>query len=38
MGIFDLFRRAPSITAEEVREHIEHKRPEEYCLLDVRQP
>ncbi len=38
MGIFDLFRRAPSIGAEEVREYIEHKRPEEYCLLDVRQP
>jgi rhodanese-related sulfurtransferase len=37
MNIFNFFKRAPSITPDEVREFIEHKTPEEYCLLDVRQ-
>ena len=37
MNIFNLFKRAPSISPEEVREYIEHKAPQEYCLLDVRQ-
>jgi rhodanese-related sulfurtransferase len=37
MNIFNLFKRAPSVSPEEVREYIERKRPAEYCLLDVRQ-
>jgi len=38
MKLFDLFKRVPSISPAEVREYIEHKRPDKYFLLDVRQP
>jgi rubrerythrin len=38
MGFFDLFKPAPSISPEEVRDYIKDKKPDEYCLLDVRQP
>lgn len=38
MGIFDFFKRAPSITPEQAREYIQGRRSDEYCLLDVRQP
>ena len=38
MGIHDMFKPAPSVTADEVREVVEKKSPGEYCLLDVRQP
>ena len=38
MGFFDMFRRTPGISASEVRRYIQEKSPDEYCLLDVRQP
>ena len=38
MGIFDLFKKAPSISAAEVHTYIQERQPLEYCLLDVRQP
>ncbi|MDA8084637.1 MAG: rhodanese-like domain-containing protein [Nitrospiraceae bacterium] len=38
MGIFDLFRKAPCISTDEVRAYIRDKAPSEYCLVDVRQP
>jgi rhodanese-related sulfurtransferase/rubrerythrin len=38
MGFFDIFKPVPSITAGEVREYIENRDPDTYCLIDVRQP
>ena len=38
MGIVDYFRQAKTMTAEEVREFLKNKNPEEYNLVDVRQP
>jgi rhodanese-related sulfurtransferase len=38
MGILDYFRPVSSMTAEEVREFLRYKNPEEYNLVDVRQP
>ena len=38
MGILDYFKSVPSMTAEEVRRFLAEKRPDEYNLVDVRQP
>jgi rhodanese-related sulfurtransferase/rubrerythrin len=38
MALMDFFRRIESWTAEEVRTFIEARRPEEYIIVDVRQP
>jgi len=38
MGIVDYFKSAMSMTAEEVREFLKNKNPDEYNLVDVRQP
>ena len=38
MGIADYFKPVMSMSAEEVREFLKHKNPEDYNLVDVRQP
>ena len=38
MGITDYFKAVSSMTAEEVREFLKNKNPDEYNLVDVRQP
>jgi rhodanese-related sulfurtransferase len=38
INLFDLFKSVPSISPDEVREYMKGKRPDEYILLDVRQP
>lgn len=38
MSISDYFKPVLSMTSEEVREFLRDKSPEEYNLLDVRQP
>jgi len=38
MGIVDYFKSAMSMSAEEVREFLKNKNPDEYNLVDVRQP
>ncbi len=38
MGILDYFRPVSTMTAEEVRKFFRDKSPEEYNLVDVRQP
>ena len=38
MGIADYFKTVSSMTAEEVREFLRNKNPDEYNLVDVRQP
>ena len=38
MGIADYFKTVSSMTAEEVREFLKNKNPDEYNLVDVRQP
>jgi len=38
MGILDYFKSVSTLTAEEVREFLRDRDPEEYNLLDVRQP
>ena len=38
MGIVDYFKQTRTMTAEEVREFLKHKNPEDYNLVDVRQP
>ena len=38
MGIADYFKPVSSMTAEEVREFLKNKNPDEYNLVDVRQP
>ncbi|MEW5743933.1 MAG: rhodanese-like domain-containing protein [Nitrospirota bacterium] len=38
MGILDYFRPVETMTAEEVRKLLKEKRPDEYNLVDVRQP
>ena len=38
MGITDYFKTVSSMTAEEVREFLKNKNPDEYNLVDVRQP
>ena len=38
MGVLDYFKSIPSMTAEEVRRFITEKHPDDYNLVDVRQP
>ncbi len=38
MGVLDYFKSVPTMTAEEVRKLIADKHPDEYNLVDVRQP
>ena len=38
MGIADYFKAVSSMTAEEVRKFLKNKNPDEYNLIDVRQP
>lgn len=38
MGVLDYFKSVPTMTAEEVRQFISEKHPDEYNLVDVRQP
>jgi len=38
MGIADYFKPVETMTADEVRSFLETHRPEEYNLVDVRQP
>ena len=38
MGILDYFKATPTMTAEKVRKFLAEKSPEEYNLIDVRQP
>lgn len=38
MGILNLFKPTPTISPDEVREYIKNNKPDEYCLIDVRQP
>ena len=38
MGIADYFKPVMSMSAEEVREFLKDKNPDEYNLIDVRQP
>ena len=38
MGIADYFKQVKSMSAEEMREFLKDKNPDEYNLVDVRQP
>ncbi|UCD66575.1 MAG: hypothetical protein JSW69_02840 [Deltaproteobacteria bacterium] len=38
MGVLDYFKSIPTMTAEEVRRLLAEKHPDEYNLVDVRQP
>ena len=38
MGILDYFKSVDSLTAEEARQFLKTRRPEDYNLIDVRQP
>jgi len=38
MGVLDYFKSIPAMTAEEVRQFINEKHPDDYNLVDVRQP
>ena len=38
MGLMDYFKSVPSMTADEVKKFIAGKNPDEYNLVDVRQP
>lgn len=38
MSFFNYFKPVSTITADKAREMIKGKKPEEFCLLDVRQP
>ncbi|MDX1776109.1 MAG: rhodanese-like domain-containing protein [Desulfobulbales bacterium] len=38
MGVMDFFKSVPTMSAEEVRRFIAEKKPDEYNLVDVRQP
>jgi rhodanese-related sulfurtransferase len=38
MGIADYFKQVKSMSAEEIREFLKDKNPDEYNLIDVRQP
>jgi rhodanese-related sulfurtransferase len=38
MGLTDYFKRNNTMTADEVREFLKKHRPEDYNLVDVRQP
>jgi len=38
MGVLDYFKSIPAMTPEEVRQFITEKPPNDYNLVDVRQP
>jgi len=38
MGVLDYFKSIPTMTADEVRSFLAQKHPDEYNLVDVRQP
>ena len=38
MGVLDYFKSIPSMTADQVRQFLADKHPDEYNLVDVRQP
>ena len=38
MGVLDYFKAVPTMSAEEVRRFIAEKHPDQYNLIDVRQP
>ena len=38
MGVLDYFKSIPSMTADKVRQFLAEKHPDEYNLVDVRQP
>jgi rhodanese-related sulfurtransferase len=38
MGVMDYFKSIPTMTADEVKRFIAGKHPDEYNLVDVRQP
>lgn len=38
MGVMDYFKSIPTMTAEEARRFLAAKHPDEYNLVDVRQP
>jgi len=38
MGVLDYFKSVPSITADKARRFLSEKHPDEYNLIDVRQP
>jgi rhodanese-related sulfurtransferase len=38
MGVLDYFKSVPTMTAGEVRQFLAEKHPDEYNLVDVRQP
>jgi len=38
MGILDHFKSIPTMTADEARRFLAEKHPDEYNLVDVRQP
>jgi len=38
MGLLDIFKPVDSVSADKVREVVEHSSANDYCLLDVRQP
>ena len=38
MGVLDYFKMIPGMTADEVRRFLADKHPDEYNLVDVRQP
>ena len=38
MGVLDYFKTVPTMSAEDVRRLIAEKHPDEYNLVDVRQP
>jgi rhodanese-related sulfurtransferase len=38
MGVMDYFKSVPAMNADEVRRFLAEKHPDEYNLVDVRQP
>ena len=38
MGVLDYFKSIPSMTADDARRFLAEKHPDEYNLIDVRQP
>ena len=38
MGVMDYFKPVPTMTAEAVRKFLADRQPDEYNLIDVRQP
>jgi len=38
MGVMDYFKSIPTMTADKARQFLSEKHPDEYNLVDVRQP